>query len=388
MSCCEGAALVMPNKRCVTMHLSALCCWSQGCTVYTPAGVRCPQAAPYFRAQEDGTLNVAAVSEIGATDSFCSVAPPLNNACPANLGGVPVRDATVAGDSNKPVLGCLGEDALFDDNTCPTTVPAAGAFTFPVVAGSDLGTATRGNIVECIRSGSTCGGLVPFRTTTSSPVRGCISLLGTDPCPREGWIAGEDYGLTLYRPISATDALAVAEACIAAAGQKCPATHLIQVREAELSTTTPADGSLLGCAAANTACPRNFWPLIDTSLKVTACREQSTCPTGFIPLCDNEDTPIPQSTGVCADTETKGCIATTLQTTWQVCSRLAGTATLARYPSTVGTASQYKFIGKLQPGGTYALVGCSIQWASANYCWAAGGVPGAFTQEAYPAGEQ
>jgi hypothetical protein len=115
------------------------------------------------------------------------------------------------------------------------------------------------------------------------------------------------------------------------------------------------------------------------------------CPTGFIPLCDATTAldAIATGTGICVGTLVQGCIGTTLATTWRVCSSLAGTTTRVRYPSAIGTASQYKFTGKLQTGGTYALVSCSIHTASDTDCNAAatGSTGTNFVQEAYPAGE-
>jgi hypothetical protein len=349
-------------------HISMALLLLQGCTALSVGGVNvyCPASAPYFVADATGRLETAA-------NDFCSEAAPLS--CDANR--VPVRNSVTAGTAGG-IIGCLDVPEISAASGCPSPVPAAGTYIFPVVFGVDTGSVNAGNIGECIK-GSSCGTLVPFKaTSTSTTVLGCIAGVNAGFCPSTAnTFLGTGYPIALYSQTTSTDATAKTVACIptindcsaaAAAGYPVP------VGDGPLNGVL---GTLRGCLADNTACPLSGsatddrYPLINSAKKITSCRAVSDCAATDVPICDvRANGQTIANDFKCSDT--KGCLAATAATPYTICSQLSSTSTLQRYPSAVGVASQYKFSAKLS-GATYLIAGCGIYATTATAC-------------AYPAG--
>jgi hypothetical protein len=299
-----------------------------------------------------------------------------------------VKNIETAGTAGG-IIGCLNVPQIVSGG-CPTTVPAAGTYTFPVVYGVAIGGVTEGNIGECIK-GSSCGALVPFRTSTSTPVLGCVAGVNAGFCPSgAGTFLGTNFQIALYDKTSATDATAKTVACIDGTITACSsvAGYPVPVGTGVLSAANV--GTLQGCMAANTACPLSGsatddrYPLIDSAKTITSCRAASICGTNGVPLCDV------RTTGTIADSfdcttpgDTRGCLAVTPTTPYTICSQLSSTGALQRYPSAVAVASQYRFSAKWT-GSFYEVFGCGIYATGATAC--AYPLNGAVKNAAYPPG--
>ncbi|KAF6260874.1 hypothetical protein COO60DRAFT_1504511, partial [Scenedesmus sp. NREL 46B-D3] len=381
-----------------------------GCTM---PDINCPDATPYFRAD---VADVAAVwtGKLAAaepTTNYCFHSAPSQ----CSSTSIPVRANAIAGDSSAVILGCLNAPSantadLGDGKACPSVLPVSGNFTFYVAIGVPIpgpAAATAGNVVECRRNAAdkSCGNLVPVRAFGSTEVAGCISLLGAGTCPETGYTKSQNYDFELWGPTSPTDATPRLEGCVTppgtvAASYACssivPAsTYIIPVSSDTLDASLPsATGpNLQGCArAGNTACPASFFPLIGSNLQVQACRgtrqaASSGCNATYVPLCDMQGgaggaAGVPQISGdgLCLGANTFACVAAA-GSNFNTC---AGLSSASKYPMSITGVlpSQYKFVVKVQPQGTYTLASCGVASAQATQCNAAS----TFTNRAYPPG--
>jgi hypothetical protein len=259
-----------------------------GCT---PAGnLLCPTSAPYFwQAGYAGELVGS-----GAAASCCVTAALTS--CPNSVPVIDSDAATLAG----PLLGCIGTTPMLPASTgCPTSLPAAGDFTFFVASYVTIGTSTNnpGNVIKCRRNTASrqCRSALPVRPYASTVPSGCLTNLDvtvngikTTPteCPLNGYMAGRGFTFPLWQPTtpgSSGDATAKLEACItppiASGARSCqgvvPAnTWTSDISNDTLATLAASPAYLLGCARSEASCPMldggktPTYPLINAALKI------------------------------------------------------------------------------------------------------------------------
>lgn len=389
-----------------------------GCTVaYSP----CPALAPFFSVPTNGTL----LATSDSASSYCIRDQPTS--CPSVVvttgtasitTSIPVRNSNVAGDNSASIIGCIAPPAtggtgtadLGSSNGCPASVPSltAGSFDFFVAAGlavtasgSTTAGVTAGNVIECRKrdAGRSCGSLLPLRAYSETTPAGCVALSGSLPaCIGAGYVT--NYAFELYGPTIASgtnaDATARLEACITnpqpstnAADRSCalvvPAlTYTIPVSSDPLNADLTGS-NLLGCAkAGNTACPatsvsNTYYPIISNTTQIQACRSQSACTSGYIPLCDSTTTgkKLP-TTGICDGSNTLGCLVP-LANNINQCSTLTSNS---KYPTTL--ANPFKFVVGLANPSLFSFQSCT-NFAALTDCNGATG--SAYVIKATPAGE-
>lgn len=346
-----------------------------GCTVPTAS---CPVPFPYFYAKNDGTLPNPTAGENSCVSTQPSGVPP----CGAR---VPVIDALV-GDATTPVVGCLGSSVqLGATQLCPAALPTpttvTSSFTFWTAPAQNFGGLIAGSISSCYRANASnsCGssqlGAVVYN---SSQLSGCFTNLPNPVtgCPQQA-VGGVLYDTELLGPSGPGNSAAVIERCstlpplLSCSGVAGPAPgqggYNVPVTDGNLKGDVPP-GLLIACMRANTACPDNSFPLIDTQNLITACcTGRSACAAGAISLCSAAVVP---ADGVCNSTNTQGCIDAGASRT--ICGN-----TTSGYP----TADGYPiFVVRLSNSAFQSLDACFSSATSG--CSPAGGSPTLFGYQA------